>query len=119
MATELKVWGQGNSGLWSVDGTVDIPHGFVEVPTGDHYLTRKIKELSDLVYLRMKKSKKQRFSRTIGIIAPKAAVEQARSLARKTEEVCLLASLVSWPSTEERTTVGQTGTAMRSSCGFA
>jgi len=86
MTKEIKVWGDGYRELWSFRGTVDIPKGFVEVPTGNHFLTRTIKKRADCVYVRMKKHRKGNFSRAIGIMAPRNIVEDAKQLAQETEE---------------------------------
>ncbi len=86
MGTAIKVWGEGRSGLWSVGGLVDIPDEFVEIPTGDAFITRKVKELAETAYVRMKKYKRGGFSRAVGVLIPKPVLEAAKRLAGQTEE---------------------------------
>jgi hypothetical protein len=85
MATEIKVWGEGRKGLWSYGDTVDIPEDFVEVESGDAYVTRHVKLRSKVVYCRMKKSKRQGFSKVIGILAPPQIIEEVLADARQTK----------------------------------
>lgn len=87
VAKEIKVWGEGIKGLWSFGKTVDIPKGYVEVPTGDPFITRKIKALAKTVYVRMNKRKRSGYSRAIGILATKKVVEKALNEAEATENI--------------------------------
>lgn len=85
MAEVIQVWGDGTKGLWSFGKVVDIPKGYVEVPTGDAFLTRRIKALAKRVFVRMKK-RSGGYSRAISIMAPKKIVEAARKEAEITEQ---------------------------------
>ncbi len=86
MGTVIKVWGDGLGGLWTPQGNVDIPPGYVEVPSGDHYLTRTIKQLADICYVRMKHSKKGGYSSAVAVLAPFEAVKAARAKVVATEK---------------------------------
>lgn len=78
MAKEVKVWGEGTKGLWSFGKIVNIPASYVEVRSGDAFLTRKIKELAKTVYIRMKRSKSGGYSSAVGVLAPTELVEAAK-----------------------------------------
>src|SRR4051812_33736087 len=79
MGDVIRVWGDGNKGLWTPDGKVDVPTEYVEVQTGDAYLTREVKRRADVVYVRMKRDR--RFSKAVALIAPKRAVADATAAA--------------------------------------
>lgn len=85
MPKEIKVWGEGRKGLWSFNKTVDIPDDLVEIKPGDAYVTRHVKLRSDVVYLRMKKSKRLGFSKLVGILAPPEVVDEVLADARATQ----------------------------------
>jgi hypothetical protein len=85
MATEIKVWGEGRLDLWSQGERVSIPGDFEEIKPGDAYVTRHVKLRSDVVYCRMKKSKRQRFSKLVGILAPSVIVEEVLADAEQTK----------------------------------
>ena len=58
MCQEIRVWGEGKAGLWRPEGPpVDIPRNFDEITPGDAFVTRKVKKLSETVFLRMAKAK--------------------------------------------------------------
>jgi hypothetical protein len=78
MADEIQVWGEGREKLWSFGNEVDIPEDFEEIPLGDPFLTRRVKELSDTVYVRMAKVYKKRPSARVALLAPREAVAAAR-----------------------------------------
>ena len=86
MAEEIRVWGSGTKGLWSFGATIDIPDGFVEVPIGNAFITRKIKQQAELVYIRMVKATRTRPSTPVAILAPKELVEQVHAEERRTWE---------------------------------
>ena len=74
-ATEIKIWpGQ----------SVKIPSKYVAVLPSDPYLTRKIKSLSDTVFLKMRKGRQ--YSSVVTMFAPKEAVEEAEKLAEASQE---------------------------------
>lgn len=85
MAIEVKVWGEGRTALWSFGNSVDIPGDFVEIKPGDAYVTRHVKLRSEVVYCRMKKSKRLGFSKLIGILAPPEIVEEVLADAKQTK----------------------------------
>ena len=86
MAEEIIVSGDSLEHLKSDDGTVVVlPEGFVEVPTGDTFLTRTIKKSTPIVYVHVRWKSKRRYSR-FGIIAPEAVVLAARKEAERTKE---------------------------------
>ena len=84
MASEIKVWGDGRKGLWSFGDSVDIPDDFQEIKPGDAYVTRQVKLRSKAVYCRMKKSKRQNFSKLVAILAPREIVEEVLADAKQT-----------------------------------
>ncbi len=84
MANEILVWGEGRVGLWSFDQTIDIPEDYEEIPLGDPFLTRRVKELSETVYVRMVKVYKKRPSARVALLAPREAVAAAREEAERT-----------------------------------
>jgi hypothetical protein len=86
MAKEIKVWGEGRTGLWSFGDQVNIPGEFVEIKPGDPYVTRHVKLRSDVVYCRMHKSKRQRFSKLVGILAPPEIVDEVLADAKQTKQ---------------------------------
>jgi hypothetical protein len=86
MAKEIKVWGQGTKGLWSFGRSIDIPDGYVEVPPGDTFLTRRIKHLAEVVYVRMRRKKRLGLSVPVGLLAPEAVVLEATQEAEGTSE---------------------------------
>src|SRR4051812_44923284 len=83
-AEVIKVWGEGTNGLWSLGRTIDIPEGYAEIPPGDPYLTRKVKELAEVVYMRMKRRKGLGLSVAVGYLAPEPFVREALSEAERT-----------------------------------
>jgi hypothetical protein len=85
VAEVIKVWGEGTEGLWSFGQTIDVPEGYIEVAPGDAYITRRIKQLADVVYVRMEKKKSLGLSVPVGLLAPEAVVEEALSDAERTE----------------------------------
>jgi hypothetical protein len=86
MGTEIKVWGEGRKGPWSVGGVVDIPGEFVGIPTGDACITRKVKELAQTAYVRMKKDKREVYSRSVGVLVPQVVLEAAGQPADQAED---------------------------------
>jgi hypothetical protein len=85
MATEIKVWGIGTQRLWSFGTAVDIPADYEEIPPGAAGLTRKVKQRSGTVYLRMRKSRGG-WNRVVGILAPCSVVEAVRAEQAATAE---------------------------------
>jgi hypothetical protein len=85
-AVEVMVWGEGKKGLWSFENTIDIPEAYVEIPPGDPYLTRKIKELAEVVYVRMVKRKELGLSVRVGLLAPEPVVREALFEAERTRD---------------------------------
>ncbi len=86
MAEEISVWGEGTEGLWSFGKSITIPDGYVEFETGDAYLTRKVKQMANRVFIRMKRHKRLKVSRPVGILAPADVVVAAREEAAQTAE---------------------------------
>lgn len=84
MATEVRVWGEGREGLWSCGETVDIPPDFEEVPTGDPFITRRLKQLSETVYVRMAKVYRKQPSRPVALLAPAKVVRAVLQEAERT-----------------------------------
>jgi hypothetical protein len=65
-------------------GLVRTPPGWVFLPRGDHFVTRKVKEWGRYwVVLR----RRPRYTETLGLLAPEEAVVEALRLAEETEEV--------------------------------
>src|SRR3954447_8325262 len=83
MAEAIKVWGEGTRGLRSPRKTVDVPDGYIEVPPGDPYITRRIKQRASVVYVRMKKRKRLGLSVVVGHLAPEGVVREAISEAER------------------------------------
>ena len=86
MAEEIKVWGEGTKGLWSPGKSIDVPDGYIEIPTGDPFITRKIKQLAEVVYIRMERRKRLGLSVVVGLLAPEAVVREAISEADRTRD---------------------------------
>lgn len=84
MAKEIRVWGEGRTELWSFGESVDIPADYVEVPSGDPFLTRTIKSIAETVYVRMQKNKRGGYSSAVGLFAPPDVVLAARTKAEQT-----------------------------------
>lgn len=74
MAEEIPVWGNGLQG---------IPEDYVEVPTGNVFLTRKIKALAGKVFIRMRVG--LRYSTPVALLAPQDVVEAAQAEDVRTE----------------------------------
>lgn len=83
---EIKVWGEGAEGLWSFGKLIDIPDGYIEIPPGDPYLTRRVKQLAEVVYVRMRRRKGLGMSVPVGLLAPEPVVREAVSEAERTRE---------------------------------
>lgn len=65
-------------------GLVRTPPGWVFLPRGEHFVTRKLKEWGRYwVVLR----RRPRYTETLGLLAPEEAVVEALRLAEETEEV--------------------------------
>ena len=85
MSIEIKVWGKGRKRLWTPGEFVDIPDDYTEIKPGDAYVTRRVKLRSEVVYLRMKRSKRRQISKLASILAPWYIVDEVLADAEQTK----------------------------------
>jgi hypothetical protein len=77
----------GRDGLWNPErGTVQMPKGWEFLPSGDAFVTRRVKVTSTYWAFWRPRSRSVPHRRLLGLLAPSATIEAARAEAAATLE---------------------------------
>jgi hypothetical protein len=78
----------GRDGLWNPErGVIEMPEGWELLPSGDAFLTRRVKAAGEYWLVWRPRSRSVPHRRLLGLLAPSAAIEAARAEAEATLEV--------------------------------
>lgn len=81
---EIRYWDDG----WTPEGHVTVPLGYVGLAPGDHFVTRRVKQLAleqgRDIYVRMQKGRKKEYSQIVVYHVPPELLAQAREEADQT-----------------------------------
>lgn len=86
-AVQLDVYDSREGGVWHPEhGVLHEPEGWEFLPTGDAFVTRRVKAAGVFWSLWKPRDRNHRHRRLLGILAPADTIAQARAQATETAE---------------------------------